>query len=320
MSDVTSPKGQTLLGYLPSYYEEINEFLILAQTEGVEFDDILAAREEAFVQHFVDTATWGLARWEKELGITPFAGQPYDQRRSVIRSKTRGTGTVTISLIKSIAEAYANGDVTVTEYNTNLSSDADIGTTAGLAAIAGGVIRVVAGLTYTLSFNRSATNQNFGIRLRFRDKNNALITTASVSGWTFYSGYTAYYHHAINGYNAYTFSVPAGAETVQIIHAIEASNTLNYVKQIQLERGAIATSYESRKSYTVGIKFVSTLGIPPNLSDLEEAIRDALPAHLAVNYVFTYVTYGTLEGYGVTYGEIESAGLTFGELDTWGGP
>lgn len=105
--------GQVLLDHLPDYYSGVREIRLLSQIEGNELDGLSASFEEAFNQRFVDTATWGLARWEKELGINPTAGQPYDQRRSVIRSKMRGTGTVSEAMIKSVAEAYDGGTVTV---------------------------------------------------------------------------------------------------------------------------------------------------------------------------------------------------------------
>lgn len=76
---------------------------------------------------------------------------------------------------------------------------------------------------------------------------------------------------------------------------------------------------EDNAAYTVEIAFVSSLGIPPNIDDVQQAIRDILPAHLAVNFVFIFVSLGTLEGYGKTLGQIETAGITFGELGTWGG-
>lgn len=106
--------GQVLLDHLPDYYSGVKEIRLLSQIEGNELDGLSASFEEAFNQRFVDTATWGLVRWEKELGINPTAGQPFDQRRSVIRSKMRGTGTVTVRLMKSVAEAFDRGALEVT--------------------------------------------------------------------------------------------------------------------------------------------------------------------------------------------------------------
>jgi uncharacterized protein YmfQ (DUF2313 family) len=66
-------------------------------------------------QFFVDTATWGLAQWESFLGIAGVEGKPDNERRSVIKSKLRGSGTVTVSLLQNIAEAYDHGTIEVTE-------------------------------------------------------------------------------------------------------------------------------------------------------------------------------------------------------------
>jgi uncharacterized protein YmfQ (DUF2313 family) len=75
-------------------------------TRQTSIDDLLA-------QIIVDTATWALAIYEKELGITTDLSQTYDERRAVIKSKMRGTGTVDAALIKVVADSYTNGDVVV---------------------------------------------------------------------------------------------------------------------------------------------------------------------------------------------------------------
>jgi len=45
------------------------------------------------------------------------------------------------------------------------------------------------------------------------------------------------------------------------------------------------------------VKFVGTLGIPPNLDDLSAAIEEIKPAHLAYTFEYTYRTYGELAAY-----------------------
>ncbi|MUT67821.1 DUF2313 domain-containing protein [Paenibacillus sp. NEAU-GSW1] len=113
---MSSPRGQELLQYLPGYYSRIKEFQQLYDSEGVEFDDLVEATNSNLDQIFVDTATWGLSRWEKELAIKPPAGQPFEQRRSTIRSKMRGTGMITIKLIRSVAEAFHGGEIDVSTH------------------------------------------------------------------------------------------------------------------------------------------------------------------------------------------------------------
>ncbi|BBH19838.1 hypothetical protein Back11_11830 [Paenibacillus baekrokdamisoli] len=187
---VTSAAGQDMLSDLPSYYEPILEIRIIVQSEGAEFDKLQADLAAQLNQRFVGTATWDLVNWEEELGIIPLAGQPIDQRRSVIQSKMRGIGKFTGSLLKRIAEAYNNGEV-------DLSFDAGKG------------------------------------------------------------------------------------------------------------------------MFTV--TFVSTLGIPPNMDDIKNAIRAVMPSHLIVKFVFRYATFGMLQGYGKSFGNIETVGITFGAIETWGG-
>ena len=42
------------------------------------------------------------------------------------------------------------------------------------------------------------------------------------------------------------------------------------------------------------VKFVGTIGIPPNMDDLTDAIEEIKPAHLAYTYVFVYRTHAEL--------------------------
>lgn len=94
-------------------------FQAILGAEGQEFGQLRTDIEDILKQFYVETATWGLDLWEEMLGLKSYAGKPDDQRRSRIISKLRGIGTVTISLIKNVAESYVNGTVEVNEDNTN---------------------------------------------------------------------------------------------------------------------------------------------------------------------------------------------------------
>ncbi|WP_239613956.1 YmfQ family protein [Cohnella mopanensis] len=169
--------------YLPLYYTDVTPANNVIDREAEEIAALNIAINDVLAQFFIVTATWGLARWEQIFGIPTDEAKPIEQRRSVIKSKLRGVGTVTPALIEQVAEAYDNGDVTVTEDNA---------------------------------------------------------------------------------------------------------------------------------SYNVTITFVSTLGIPPNLGDIKAAIRDILPAHLTVNFVFRYYLYANLIAIGKKYAEI--AAITYDDL------
>ncbi|WP_256758751.1 YmfQ family protein [Cohnella sp. WQ 127256] len=163
---MNSIRGKEMMTYLPDYYATSRVMSSNMDAQGTELDKLWQAMDETLEQYFVSTATWGLELWEKELGISVDISKPTEQRRSVILSKLRGIGTVTVSLIKSVAEAYDGGTVEVT---------------------------------------------------------------------------------------------------------------------VQPE------------TYKFNVKFIDTLGVPPNLDDLKAVIEDIKPAHLAVEYSFTYTPWGELK-------------------------
>ncbi|KQC48545.1 phage portal protein [Geobacillus sp. Sah69] len=104
-----------MFGYIPREYEDYRESRAIVKTEAAEFEALNAKIADVLAQFFVDTATWGLSHWERICGIPIDESKPVEQRRSVIKSKLRGIGTVTVDLIKNVAEAYYNGEVEVIE-------------------------------------------------------------------------------------------------------------------------------------------------------------------------------------------------------------
>ena len=53
----------------------------------------------------------------------------------------------------------------------------------------------------------------------------------------------------------------------------------------------IVTIEERSNDFVVDIKFVTRKGIPGTMSDIEKAVDEVIPAHLYVNYIFTYRTW-----------------------------
>jgi uncharacterized protein YmfQ (DUF2313 family) len=69
----------------------------------------------------LDTADLTLERWETEVGIEVKNNYDIEFRKSRIRSKLRGKGTVTVNLMKNVAESFANGEVDIIENNPTYS-------------------------------------------------------------------------------------------------------------------------------------------------------------------------------------------------------
>jgi len=70
--------------------------------------------QDIYNQLSIDTATWGLNIYEKELGIITDINKPLQERREYIKSKLRGIGKADAAKIKIVADAFTNGEVEVT--------------------------------------------------------------------------------------------------------------------------------------------------------------------------------------------------------------
>lgn len=64
----------------------------------------------------VDTATHKLSEYERELGLQPNISQSYEDRRKIIKTKLRGSGTVTKDMIMNAAGSFSDGKIDIIEY------------------------------------------------------------------------------------------------------------------------------------------------------------------------------------------------------------
>lgn len=103
--------------YLPRYYSDSRIVDNLLDRESEEMNSFGSYTQDIVNQNFVDTATWGLSRWEEILGLPIGDSKTYEERRAYIKSTLRGNGTTTAALIQSVAESFDGGVVTVTEQN-----------------------------------------------------------------------------------------------------------------------------------------------------------------------------------------------------------
>ncbi|MBB6730062.1 YmfQ family protein [Cohnella zeiphila] len=72
-----------------------------------------------------------------------------------------------------------------------------------------------------------------------------------------------------------------GTVTVQLLQKVAQS----------FENGSIQVTQQP-ELYQFTVKFVDTLGLPPNIDDIKAAIEEIKPAHLEVQYAFRYLTVG----------------------------
>lgn len=103
-----------MINYLPVYERSSKVFQDIINAEAKEIDNKALDIEDFMKQLSIDTATWGLDIYEKELGIRTDINKSYEERRSVIKSKYRGIGKFDKALLESIANAYTNGETKAT--------------------------------------------------------------------------------------------------------------------------------------------------------------------------------------------------------------
>jgi len=102
---------------MPLYYRNSKVLDGINTANANELDRFDKRLDDVLKQFFIDTADFTLERWEKELGLEVNNNLNIDYRRSRIKSKLRGQGTITVSLIKNVAESFSNGEVDVIENN-----------------------------------------------------------------------------------------------------------------------------------------------------------------------------------------------------------
>jgi hypothetical protein len=105
--------NKPLIEYLPSFMQNSKTYEAIFGADEAELIEFENSIEDLELQLNIDTATWALEIYEKDLGIKTDTSKSLYERRSVIKSKERGTGKVDADLIKKVVDAYANGDADV---------------------------------------------------------------------------------------------------------------------------------------------------------------------------------------------------------------
>lgn len=109
-------RAPDLMLLLPWFYNGNITMKELQNTVSKELGRLYYHLEDLINQLFIDTATWGLSIYEKELRLLTNLNLSYEERREIIKAKLWGRGTTTKQMIKDTAEAFSGGEVDVIEY------------------------------------------------------------------------------------------------------------------------------------------------------------------------------------------------------------
>lgn len=94
--------------------------------------------------------------------------------------------------------------------------------------------------------------------------------------------------------------------------------TIKLVKQVaeSYDEGAVNVA-EDFAGYLVTVRFADTRGVPPNMGDLIAAVRDIVPAHLEIEYEYTYFLWDELDERDWTWAQLDALELPWDELEVY---
>ena len=95
-----------LIDRLPGYYQDSAPVSELQRVLGKAAGQLLDDKEDMLAQLWVQTATWGLDRWESWCGLATDRTKPYAWRRQRVLAKLRGQGTTTAEVIAGVVASF----------------------------------------------------------------------------------------------------------------------------------------------------------------------------------------------------------------------
>ncbi len=95
-----------LISRLPSYYQSSAPVSELERVLGQAAGQLLDDKEDTLAQLWVETATWGLDRWESWCGLATDRTKTYAWRRQRVLAKLRGQGTTTAEVIAGVIASF----------------------------------------------------------------------------------------------------------------------------------------------------------------------------------------------------------------------
>ncbi|WP_270851292.1 putative phage tail protein [Clostridium tertium] len=119
-------KVEAILKQIPSFIKKDEIMREIYSIQGQTFNELDDKTRNTFEQLFIDTATWGLRRWEEMLGINVDLEKTDEDRRAIIKSKLIGSKTTTKELLLEFLGTFGYTDVALTENMPDFTQTFDI--------------------------------------------------------------------------------------------------------------------------------------------------------------------------------------------------
>lgn len=150
-----------ILKYLPEFLASDPNFKAVADTCSNEHEKQRLLLQDIFNQFFVEKATWGLAGYERVLGLVPKAADDYTARRNRILARYQANQTTTLAFLANLAKRYMSAEAMVTVEENNPEYSFRIVTTGGSILYASDMVEAInlykpAHLGYSIGIKREA--------------------------------------------------------------------------------------------------------------------------------------------------------------------
>jgi hypothetical protein len=80
--------------------------------------------------------------------------------------------------------------------------------------------------------------------------------------------------------------------------------------------GGTVDIIEDSSAFKVQIVFTDIAGVPSNMDALQAVIRDIMPAHLLIEYVYRYLRWDELDGKAMSWDTLDADAYTWDEFST----
>jgi hypothetical protein len=168
---------------------------------------------------------------------------------------------------------------------------------------------------YRLTLNATAANEISEIELNVTPNTTYTLSIPDVNSTASLGRVYIYYDGVVKHttfVNSKTFTTEATTSKVRISVFSNGAGTFTFTDP-QLEQGTVANVFEPQDVYTVGVTFTGKRGVPDDLEGIRTAIRNILPAHLALILIMTYLSWQEMEDNNVLWNDLET--FTWDELE-----
>lgn len=105
-----------LIDLYPAFYGDSPEFAAWQRAMDVQVQAALDSQDDLYDQLMVETATWSLSLWEKEVGLDTDLARNTDQRRERVLGKLRSLPeSMTPARLEEMLEAFGKWGVAIEE-------------------------------------------------------------------------------------------------------------------------------------------------------------------------------------------------------------